>query len=111
MSTVEDAQKVRLPPPKNCPMKNVAADHGYETSTRTGIVVGAGLVAGGGVVVATGQLAEVTPALYVTDTAMPPASSCCAWGSTALDLIAAGAAVGLSAAYRAPSRLALLIVT
>jgi len=62
VSTVDEAQKVRLPPPKNCPMKNVAADHGYVTSTRTGIVAG-GLDVGGGVVDATGQALEVTPPL------------------------------------------------
>jgi hypothetical protein len=94
VSTVEEAQKVRLPPPKNSPMKNVAADHGYVTSTLTGIVAG-GLLAGGAVVVATGHALEVTLlSLYVTETLMLAPSSCWAWGRTALDLIADGAAVG-----------------
>jgi len=60
VSTVEEAQNVRVPPPKNCPMKNVAADHGYVTSTRTGMVVGDGLPAGGAVVVGTGHAVDVT---------------------------------------------------
>jgi hypothetical protein len=60
VSTVDEAQKVRLPPPKNCPMKKVAADHGYVTSTRTGIVTG-GLPAGGADVVGTGHAVDVTP--------------------------------------------------